>query len=248
MRKFTLPTYLVLFLIAAAVLWYFGDHRPTQKALKAAPKKVYEPMDRTTQDPSTVEQQATGAMTHAQQREHLSEAENPSISPMTHENGQIDTPDEVADIRTAVPNAQNSSEVSNGSTAAPVAPAEEHCHHPEHSMEEITSEQAEFDALMAEVLTSREETAALQERAQRTREKRMPELVRMLKAKSPAEQRDLLARAKQLALNELTRNPIFADVLPDLANQPEVSELIWNTVLDQLAEYGYTPPVVAETE
>ena len=41
MRKYPMPIYLVLFLIGATALWYFGHHRPAQRLLKAEPKKVY---------------------------------------------------------------------------------------------------------------------------------------------------------------------------------------------------------------
>ena len=39
MRKYPMPIYLVLFLIGATALWYFGHHCPAQKILEAEPKK-----------------------------------------------------------------------------------------------------------------------------------------------------------------------------------------------------------------
>ena len=41
MRKHLMPIYVVLFLIGATALWYFGHHRPAQKILEAEPKKIY---------------------------------------------------------------------------------------------------------------------------------------------------------------------------------------------------------------
>ena len=41
MRKYLMPIYIVLFLIGATALWYFGHHRPAQQLLKAEPKKIY---------------------------------------------------------------------------------------------------------------------------------------------------------------------------------------------------------------
>ena len=41
MRKSLTPIYIVLFLIGATALWYFGHHRPAQKILEAEPKKIY---------------------------------------------------------------------------------------------------------------------------------------------------------------------------------------------------------------
>lgn len=41
MRKYPKPIYIVIFLIGATALWYFGHHRPAQRLLKAEPKKVY---------------------------------------------------------------------------------------------------------------------------------------------------------------------------------------------------------------
>ena len=41
MKKYFIPIYVVLFLIGATALWYFGHHRPAQKILKAEPKKIY---------------------------------------------------------------------------------------------------------------------------------------------------------------------------------------------------------------
>ena len=41
MKKYRIPAYLVLFLIIAGTLWYFGHHRPKQKILKVEPTTVY---------------------------------------------------------------------------------------------------------------------------------------------------------------------------------------------------------------
>ncbi len=41
MRKHLMPIYIILFLIGATALWYFGHHRPAQRLLKAEPKKIY---------------------------------------------------------------------------------------------------------------------------------------------------------------------------------------------------------------
>ena len=41
MRKYLTPIYVVLFLIAATALWYFGHHRPAEKILETEPKRVY---------------------------------------------------------------------------------------------------------------------------------------------------------------------------------------------------------------
>ena len=41
MRKSLTPIYIVLFLIGATALWYFGHHRPAQRILEAEPKKIY---------------------------------------------------------------------------------------------------------------------------------------------------------------------------------------------------------------
>ena len=41
MRKYLMPIYVVLFLVGATALWYFGHHRPAQKILEAEPKRVY---------------------------------------------------------------------------------------------------------------------------------------------------------------------------------------------------------------
>ena len=41
MKKYPMLIYVVLFLIGATALWYFGHHQPAQKILTAEPKKVY---------------------------------------------------------------------------------------------------------------------------------------------------------------------------------------------------------------
>ena len=41
MKKYPMLIYVVLFLIGATALWYFGHHRFAQKILTAEPKKVY---------------------------------------------------------------------------------------------------------------------------------------------------------------------------------------------------------------
>ena len=41
MKKYLTPVYVVLFLIGATALWYFGHHRPAEKILEAEPKRVY---------------------------------------------------------------------------------------------------------------------------------------------------------------------------------------------------------------
>lgn len=41
MRKYLTLIYVLLFLIGATALWYFGHHRPAQRILKTEPKTVY---------------------------------------------------------------------------------------------------------------------------------------------------------------------------------------------------------------
>ena len=41
MKRYLMPIYVVLFLIGATALWYFGHHRPAQKILETEPKRVY---------------------------------------------------------------------------------------------------------------------------------------------------------------------------------------------------------------
>ena len=41
MKRYLFPIYIVLFLIGATALWYFGHHRPARKILEAEPKRVY---------------------------------------------------------------------------------------------------------------------------------------------------------------------------------------------------------------
>ena len=41
MKTRFMPIYVVLFLVGATALWYFGHHRPAQRLLKAEPQKIY---------------------------------------------------------------------------------------------------------------------------------------------------------------------------------------------------------------
>ena len=54
MKKFNITIYVVLFVLGATALWYFGYHRSAQQILNAEPKKVYESVPirtlRTTED------------------------------------------------------------------------------------------------------------------------------------------------------------------------------------------------------
>ena len=100
MKKYRVPTYLILLLLGAATFWYFGHHRPAQKILKTAPKKVYPsvtpPTQKTKTSPS--EQRSTDTSTHTHEEdthatlpisdaEHMATPSSPKQSDL-HENAQ----------------------------------------------------------------------------------------------------------------------------------------------------------------
>ena len=230
MRKFTVPTYLVLFLLmGGTALWYFGHHRPAQKALKAEPKKVYKPAAPITQDTATAKQRSIEKHAHEP-------PDGTEVSTVMNQENTARNPnaEEILPTDTAPSTPDN---VANEGTAS------EHPH--THSREENEAENAEFKALMAEVFRYKEHLAAGRKRAQDVKDRKVPEFVHRLESKSPEEQRALFLQIKNYVYNDFLKTPAGSRVLglsKDL--DVETSELLdigWNSLLETLADYGYTP-------
>lgn len=232
MRSFLVPIYLVLFLIGGAALWYFGHYRPVQKALNAAPKIVYKPTAPITQDIATAKQHPIEKHAH----EPPDETEGSTV--MNQENtAKNPNGEEILPTDTAPSTPDN---VANEGTVSE--------HLQTHSREEIESENAEFKALMAEVLLEKESLAAGRKRRQELEDRKYPELIRHLESKSPEEQRARLQQVKNYFYNEFPKTPGGAQLLrlgEDLGlddGPHEILDLGWNAMLDTLVEYGYTLP------
>lgn len=231
MKKFIVPIYLVLFFIGGAALWYFGHHRPAQKLLNAAPKIIYKPPAPITQETATAKQSTI------EKHVHDSPDETEVSTVMNQEN------------TVKAPNAEEIlPPVTAPSTPKKVADEGTVSEHPQtHSQEEIESENAEFKVLMAEVFRYKEHLAAGRERTQAIKDRQYPKLLLHLESKSPEEQRALFLQAENYLYNEFPKTPAGSRMLrlsKDLGFV-EFSELLdigWKSMLDTLAEYGYTPP------
>ena len=231
MKNFVAPILLV-FLISATAIWYFGHYRPAQKALNAAPMKVYRPVAPITQDTATAKQRPIEKHAH----EPPDETEGSTV--MNQENtAKNPNGEEILPTDTAPSTPDN---VANEGTAS---------EHPQtHSREEIESENAEFKALMAEVLLEKESLAAGRKRTQKLKDRKYPGFIRQFESKSPEEQRAFLLQAKNYFYNEFPKTPGGAQLLrlgQDLGlddGPDEILDLGWNAMLDTLVEYGYTLP------
>ena len=232
MRKFIVPTSVFLFLfMGGSALWYFGHHRPAQKVLNAAPMKVYKPVAPITQGTATAKQRP--------------------IEKHAHE------PPGKTEISTVI-NQENTANPSNGEEILPTdtAPSTQDniendgaaCEHPHtHSLEEIEDERAEFKELMAEALRYKEHLAAGRERAQEIKDRKVPDFVHRLESKSPEEQRALFLEMKNYIYNDFLKTPAGSRILRlgqdlDFVETSELLDIGWKSLLDTLAEYGYSPP------
>lgn len=234
MRTFIVPIYLVLFLIGGAALWYFGHHRPAQKALNAAPKKVYKPTAPITQDTATAKQRSI--------EKHANEpSDETEVSTVLNQDNTAKKPNS----EVILPTDTAPSTPDNGANNPP---AREHAQ--THSREELETENVEFKALMAEFLRHKEHLASGRERTQELKDRKVPELILYLESKSPEEQRALLLQVKKQFFNEFPKTPAGAQLLrlsQDLGlddGPHEILEIGWNSVLDTLAEFGYSPGVI----
>lgn len=232
MKKFIVPIYLVLFLfLGGSALWYFGHHRPAQNAQNAAPRIVYKPVAPITQDTATAKQRSI------EKHAHESPDETEVSTVMNQENTAKNPNGEEILPTDAAPSTPDN--VANGGTAS---------EHPQtHSREEIESENVEFKALMAEALRYKEHLAAGRERTQAIKDRKYPELILHLESKSPEEQRALLLQMKNYVYNEFPKTPSGSRMLRlskdlDFVETSELLDIGWNSLLDTLAEYGYSPP------
>lgn len=120
-----------------------------------------------------------------------------------------------------------------------------------HSSEESSAEETEFEALMKEILLAREEREASQERVQNTKDRAFPKMISLLTLKSPEEQRTVLMQTKDWLYNEFPTSPAGAYLdelsfmVPDF-NMEEGLKYAWNSVLTDLVKYGYTLPAGVE--
>ena len=230
MKKF-IPTSLVLFLIGGTALWYFGHHRPTQKLLTAEPQKVYKVTTPQPSDTAAVKQQSIEKHAH----EHPDGTEVSTV--MNQENDAINP-----NAKEFLPTGTTPSTPNNGANDGT-----ENEHSQTLSREEIEDKNAEFKALMAEIRLEREARAAGRERTQEIKDRKVPGFVRQLESKSPEEQRAFFLGFKNYVYSDFLNTSAGAQVhrvneALDNVEPTELLDIAWNSLLDMLADYGYTPP------
>lgn len=216
MKKYRVPTYLILLLLGAATFWYFGHHRPAQKILKAEPKKVYPSVTPQTQKAGTLPAELHSADTSP----HTHEEDTPLVSDTEHTATPLSP--KQSDLR-------ENAEPKEDTASSPNSEATTHTH--TLSKEEQEARQQWKTDIENELEQIQKETFEILREA-------MPIIVEHLNTLPPDKQQAFLKETKTEMFNHLQQIP----ELEYLRDNPEFIEKGWKMYLDMLAEAGYTPP------
>ncbi len=213
-KRIILPVFLF---VCLGALWYFGHHRPAQKMLKAAPKKIYKATTPIAPEKSTVTPQTTEATTD----EHTpTDAPRAASTDDTSEVSMNDTFKESTD------DASEDSTKDNPDVQTAPAATEEALHPDTQWLIEESRRLVETrDARHAKIDAK---TAAVMQ----ILNQRMPEMISHLESLPLEEQTAYILRAKNALPNIL-----ILKALP-----PESYEGGWQMMRDMLVKHGYTLP------
>ena len=215
MKKFNVTIYVVIFVLGATALWYFGHHRPTQQILNAEPKKVYKPV------PIPTTRTIEGS--HAHPRSYTHDHNDNLGTPETQTETPLTTEQKTDTAPMDAPNAESQPLMANENTVSP----HEHTEGQDsHSQEE--AERAE----RAAALKSEQEYL---ENAEITKLRMASETLDFLNTMSVEEQRAYFKMCEKMVYNDIPRLHPGEDTQEDL-------DRLWNSVLSSLILVGYTPP------
>ena len=224
MKKLSTLAYLALLLIGATALWYFGHHRPAQKILTAEPQKIYRPVTPLATDTSAAKQQIAGTNpVHSAPQE----TREPSVTEI--DNGTSATL--ISDVpNTGIENQNEVKGTKHGDTQ------HEHAHAEAISMsEKIKMMEREHNEIIDRALQLSE--AAL------SRVKAAPKMIAATLNQMPLEeQRALLNECRKTTYSQISQVYIPEQISHLFPDRADMTDQVWNTFIDALAEHGYRIP------
>ena len=219
MKTFHVTIYIVLFMLGATALWYFGHHRPAQQILNAPPKFIYKATTSVGKNIETAKAPAQ-SISPSDNTADLALPETQTETPRTTE------PKTDTGTPMDAPNGEEPS-VANDQTVLPPEGTQ--------SQEEAEAERAEREARRAEREARNQEALEFLENA---------EIEKLRMAGEMADHFNTLSIAEQQALFKMFEKIVYEDIprLHPGEDTPEQLDNLWNTVLSNLILVGYTPP------
>ena len=216
MKKVSVLTYFLFFLLGGVALWYLGLYRSAQETLKTEPKKIFK-----VPETAKEKQHYTGIVTP----EHLDDT---GIESST-------TPDDVA--------IESNPESTNAASAFPVKNSQDASS--KSSREQSEQEASEHESLTKEAERKKLEllkqekakTAAALKEAALLQNEAHAIIANQLKTMPVEKQQATLKQMKEAIFNTphpLTQKPLY--------ETPEVAKVAWQDLLDGIVKMGYTPP------
>ena len=214
MKNFLVPIYIVIFLLSATALWYFGHHRPAQQILNAEPKHVYISVPIIPKIEIEASKAHLPSYTHDHKTEDL---QTQTATPLTIR--QKTSTDRI--------DPTNNETIVESQTAMEINDDPHHEHH-SHSKEEIESERTRRKAF-------RESAQEYLERAEVEKLRMASEMADFFNTLSIEEQRAHFKMCEEIVYSDIPR------LFPG-EDTPEDLDRLWNSVLSSLIAIGYTPP------
>ena len=224
MKKLSTLAYLALLLIGATALWYFGHHQPAQKILTAEPQKIYRPVTPLATDTSAAKQQIAGTNPVHSAPQETREPSVPEIDNGTSATLISDVPN------TGIENQNEVKGTKHGDTQ------HEHAHAEAISMsEKIKMMEREHNEIIDRALQLSE--AAL------SRVKAAPKMIAATLNQMPLEeQRALLNECRKTTYSQISQVYIPEQISHLFPDRADMTDQVWNTFIDALAEHGYRIP------
>ncbi len=224
MKKLSVLAYLVLFLIVATALWYFGHHRPSQEILRAEPQKIYRSVTPLATDTSAAKKQTAGT-------NPVHSAPEETIEPSVTEIDNGTSPASVSDVsNTGIENQNDVKGTQPGDT--------QH----EHAHEEAISMSEKIKMMEKETYETIDSAIQLSEAALSQVKAASKMIAATLNQMPLEEQRALLNDVRKTIYSEASEDHIPEQLSHLLPDPVDIADQTWNMLVDSWAEHGYRIP------
>lgn len=224
MKTFHVTIYIVIFVLGATALWYFGHHRPVQQNLNAPPKIVYKVTTPVLKDNETAK-----ATAHPKSRSY----NNDNLgTPDTQTETRLTTEQKTDTSPMETPNVEGQPTMANENKFSTHENTEG-----EHglSQEEAEAKRAEAEARRTEREAARQSNLEFLENAEIIKLQMAGEMAAHFNALSLEEQQAHFKMFERIVYQEIPGLHPGEDTQEDL-------DRLWNNVLSSLILVGYTPP------
>ena len=214
MKKYHVTIYLVLSVLGAAALWYFGHHRPAEEARNSPPTVIYKAA------PPVVQ--------------NLETAKAPA-QPISHT-------DNIADVAPRETQTETPGATDRNLDTPPPTNAHTGESHPMATDQTMSPETSDTADTSAEREAERADWEARDQALQESLEN--AEIVKLQMALEMMDYLNTLSTEEQLAHFEMMKKMLYEDIprLHPGEDTPEDLDRLWNSVLSDLILVGYTPP------